>query len=186
MQITCPCCFARFAIEAALTDEHARQAVAVALKMPPPLGDLTLRYLALFRAPNRALSWDRAARLLGDLLAPMQAGRIERHGRVWAAPLPAWQTAFEEMLARRDKLQLPLKSHGYLWEIVVAQANRVEADAERRAEDVKRQRAHRDGGGASHVGRAIESAITTKTDPVVNRAKGVAAVDALKEAIKKR
>lgn len=138
MQLTCPCCFARFAIEAALTDDAARQAVAAALKMPAPLGDLTLRYLALFRPAKRALSWDRAARLLNELLEPIQAGRVERHGRSWAAPLDAWRDAFEQMLARRDKLTLPLASHGYLFEIVAGGASKVEGRAEAEAEKKKR------------------------------------------------
>lgn len=151
MQLTCPACFARYSIEAALTDDDARRAVAAALKMPAPLGDLILRYIGLFRAPKRALSWDRAARLIEDLLAPMQAGRIERHGRIWAAPLEAWRAALTEMLDRRDKLQLPLKSHGYLFEIIAAQANKGEAQVEAQAEEQKRQRPHRDAGVATAV-----------------------------------
>lgn len=146
MQITCPCCFARFAIEAALTDDDARRAVAAALKMPAPLGELVLRYIGLFRPAKRALAWDRAAALIDALLLPIQAGRVERHGRMWAAPVDAWRVAFNEMLDRRDKLQLPLKSHGYLFEIVMAQANKTEARIERQAEEEKNRRTHRDNG----------------------------------------
>lgn len=142
MQLTCPCCFARYAIEAALTDDAARQAVAAALKLPAPLGDLTLRYLALFRPSKRALSWDRAARLLNELLEPIQAGRITRHGRAWAAPLDTWREAFEQMLARRDKLTLPLASHGYLFEIVAGGASKIEGRAEAAAEQQKRRPHH--------------------------------------------
>lgn len=130
MQLTCPCCFARFSIEAALTDDAARQAVAAALKLPAPLGDLILRYMAFFRPSKRALSWDRASKLLTELLDPIQAGKVERHGRSWAAPLDYWREAFEQMLERRDKLQLPLKSHGYLFEIVAGMSSRAEGQAE--------------------------------------------------------
>lgn len=138
MQITCPCCFARYAIEAALTDDAARQAVAAALKLPAPLGDLILRYMAFFRPSKRALSWDRAARLLAELLEPIQAGRIERHGRAWSAPLDYWREALEQMLDRRDKLQLPLKSHGYLFEIVAGLSSKAEGRVETAAEQEKR------------------------------------------------
>lgn len=155
MQLTCPSCFARYSLEAALTDDDARRAVAAALKMPAPLGDLILRYIGLFRAPKRALSWDRAARLIEDLLEPMQAGRIERHGRTWSAPLEAWKAALTEMLDRRDKLQLPLKSHGYLFEIISAQANKSEAQAEAKTENQKRSRPHRDIGETRPIGKVL-------------------------------
>lgn len=173
MQFTCPCCFARCSIEAALSDDDARRAVAAALKMPAPLGDLVLRYIGLFRAPKRALSWDRAARLIEELLAPMLAGRIERHGRIWAAPLEAWKAALTDMLDRRDKLQLPLKSHGYLFEIIAAQANKSEAQAESKAEEQKRQRAHRDTGSPTPIAKTLD------------RDKALAQVAGLKETVKR-
>ncbi len=173
MQLTCPVCFARYSLEAALSDDDARRAVAAALKMPAPLGDLVLRYIGLFRAPKRALSWDRAARLIEELLVPMQAGRIERHGRTWAAPLDAWRAALTDMLDRRDKLQLPLRSHGYLFEVITAQANKTEAQAESKAEEQKRQRPHRDAGAPAPVATTLD------------RAQGVAHAARLKEAIKK-
>lgn len=138
MQITCPCCFARYAIEAALTDDAARQAVAAALKLPAPLGDLMLRYMAFFRPSKRALSWDRAAKLLNELIDPIQAARVERHGRAWPAPLHYWREALEQMIQRRDKLQLPLKSHGYLFEIVSGIASKTEGQAEAAVEQQKR------------------------------------------------
>lgn len=118
MQLTCPACATRYPIEAALTDEAARQAVATALQLPAPLGDHLLRYLGLFRPAKRALAWDRAGRLLSELLEMIHAGRIERKGRSWAAPESAWLAALEQMLARRDRLDLPLSGHNYLLTIV--------------------------------------------------------------------
>lgn len=134
MQLTCPCCAARFPIEAALTDEQARQAVATALQLPAPLGDRLLRYVGLFRPAQRALSWDRVGRLLGELLEMIDGGAVERKGKSWAAPMAAWQEALEQMLTRRDKLDLPLTSHGYLLEIVagVAQKAGEQKEASRR------------------------------------------------------
>ncbi len=176
MQLTCPVCFARYAIEAALTDDDARRAVAAALKMPAPLGDLILRYIGLFRPAKRALSWDRAARLIDELLAPIQAARVERHGRAWAAPLDAWTAALTEMLDRRDKLTLPLKGHGYLFEIVATQANKTEAHAERKTEDQKRQRQHRDDKGPVTVAELTKTAPAPARDPV----KTAEALDKLK------
>ncbi len=163
MQLTCPVCFARYAIEAALADDDARRAVAAAFKMPAPLGDLILRYIGLFRAPKRALSWERASRLIDDLLVPIQAGRIERHGRTWAAPIEAWKAALTEMIDRRDKLQLPLKSHGYLFEIVAAQANKTEAREERKTEENKRHSPHSE--ATTPLGPVAKALIATSRDP---------------------
>jgi hypothetical protein len=179
MQLTCPACFARYSIEAALSDDDARRAVAAALKMPAPLGDLVLRYIGLFRAPKRALSWDRAARLIEELLAPMQAGRVERHGRTWPAPLEAWRAALADMLDRRDKLQLPLRSHGYLFEILAAQANKGEAQAEAKSEEQKRQRPHRDAGAPTAIGETAK-----KHEPARDPARIGAHLSTLKGAVK--
>lgn len=156
MQLTCPCCFARFAIEAALTDDDARHAVAAALKLPAPLGDLLLRYIGLFRPAKRALSWGHAAKLLTELLGPIQAGRVERNGRTWAAPTEAWKAAIEQMLAQRDRLTLPIKSHGYLFEIIAGQANKIEAQAEAKTEAQKHQRPHRDAGDSLPIGEVLD------------------------------
>lgn len=140
MNLTCPCCAARFSIEAALTDDAARAAVTAALKLPAPLGDLILRYLALHRPDKRALSWDRAARLLTEMMEPIHAAQLTRNGRVWPAPLDAWRIALEQMLDKRDTLTLPLKSHGYLFEIVAGMASKAEGVSEARREESLRQR----------------------------------------------
>lgn len=174
MIIVCPCCAARFSIEAALTDADARQAVATALKLPAPLGDLLLRYIGLFRPAKRSLSWDRAAKLLNELLAAIEAGRVERNGRTWVAPIDYWRLALEEMIARRDKLTLPMQSHGYLFDIIAGMASKSEGRAERAAEDEKRY-ATRSGsqGGPASVAQ------------VLDRARGAELTAQLREAIKK-
>lgn len=141
MQLTCPCCAARFALEAALGDVAAREAVAAAARLPAPLGDLVLRYIGLFRPASRALAWDRAARLLAELLEPIRAGRLHRHGREWVAPQDHWQRALEAVLAARDngKLRTPLSSHGYLYEVLTGLSDRAEAQAEQATEQARRQ-----------------------------------------------
>lgn len=119
-------------------DYQAREAVRAAFLLPAPLGDRLVRYLGLFRPKSRALSWDRVARLLSELLEPINAGRVERNGRAWVAPLSVWELALDEILAKRDKLQLPLKSHGYLFEIVAGFASKAEGAAEKH--EIERER----------------------------------------------
>lgn len=135
MRLTCPACGATSSLDALIGHEAARTSLVLALDQTP-VGKRLIRYLALFRPAQRQLSWDRTANLLGELLDLIGAARIERHGRVWAAPADTWIVAIDEILARRDegKLTLPLKSHGYLLEIIAGQAGKIEAAAENRKE----------------------------------------------------
>jgi hypothetical protein len=105
--------------------------------LPGPLGDRLLRYLRLFSPRSRALSPDRAARLLTELLGPIAEAKVERHGRTWPAPLDYWSHALDEILSRREQLQLPLRSHGYLLEIVAAIAGKAEARTEAKVEQTR-------------------------------------------------
>jgi biotin operon repressor len=70
--------------------------------------------------------------ILEELRAPIAAAQIERHGRTWPAPLEYWKAALEQMVQLRDqaKLQLPLKSHGYLLEVIAGMSDKAEAKAE--------------------------------------------------------
>lgn len=134
MRLTCPSCGAMSSLDALIGHKAARDAVIAALKLPAALGELLIHYVALFRPAQRQLSMARLAALLGELQPLIEAGRIERGGRIWVAPMDAWKSALEDMITKRDKLTLPLKSHGYLLEIIASQAGKVEAAAETRKE----------------------------------------------------
>lgn len=135
MRLSCPACGSTISLDAALAHEGARGAVMIALQLPAPLGKLLIQYVALFRPAKRALSLDRLASLLGDLLPMIQAAQIERNGRVWPAPQENWHIALGQMIAGRDRLALPLRSHGYLLEILVAIAGKAEAAVEKKREE---------------------------------------------------
>lgn len=142
MRLTCPCCGAQSSLEALIMDAAARRAVAAALALPGGLGDRLIRYLGLFRPAERGLSWDRAARLLEELNTAVAAGQIERHGQVWPAPPDAWKSALDQILDSRPTLTLPLKSHGYLYEILAGRARKAADDRAVRQElDEERSRA---------------------------------------------
>ncbi len=130
MRASCPACGAEMTLDAMIAFEAAREAVRVALLLPSPLGKLLIQYLALFRPAKRQLSWERVASLLQELATPLAEAKLERSGRLWPAPLGYWEMALTEMLAKRDKLTLPLKSHGYLYEIVAGIANKAESRTE--------------------------------------------------------
>ncbi|MGA8147798.1 MAG: hypothetical protein WB870_09530 [Gallionellaceae bacterium] len=134
MKTSCPSCGAAFSLDALIGVEGARDAVVAALAIPAPLGKLLVQYLALFRPAQRNLSFDRVAALLNELLPLIAAATIERNGRTWSAPQDYWKQALEEMIAKRDKLTLPLKSHGYLLEIIAGFSNKDEARREAQTE----------------------------------------------------
>lgn len=157
MRLTCPCCGAQHSLEALLTDAAARQAVVAALALPG-LGDRLARYLGLFRPTGRGLTWDRVARLLEELNAALAAGQIERHGQVWPAPLDYWQLALDQILDSRPSLTLPLKSHGYLYEILVGLSRKAADQRAARQEAADEQARARQGerhGQPQTVGAAL-------------------------------
>lgn len=150
MRLTCPCCGATLSLEALLNDVAARQAVATALALPAALGPRLLRYLGLFRPAQRSLTWDRAASLLAELQTLIAAGHIQRNGRSWPAPHAVWQAALDAIL-ERNNLTLPLKSHGYLLEIIAGMADRAEARQEDQIEEQRRSPRPESGSGMQAV-----------------------------------
>lgn len=159
MRLTCPACGAEMTLDIALAHEGARSATLTALELPDRLGKSLIAYVTLFRPPKRQLSHDRLAAILGELLPMIQAAQIERNGRTWPAPIEYWRAAIEAMLAKRDagRLQLPLKSHGYLLEIIAGIAN----DAEGKAESQREQRR----AYAYSQERAPDAAVTASSGP---------------------
>ena len=125
MLIKCPACGAQASLDALIDDEPAAQALLLALKLSP-VGRSLVKYLGLFRPAQRQLSWAKVAKLLGELTPMIEAQRIERNGIVYEAPSAVWAVAIDKILLARDagKLQTPLKSHGYLFEIMVTECGR--------------------------------------------------------------
>lgn len=135
MKAACPACGAVFSLDALLGNEGAREAVMAALAMPAPLGKIMVQYLGMFRPAKRQLSFDRVANLLNELLPLIRDAKITRGGMTHSAPLDYWKMGLEEMLAKRDTLTLPLKSHGYLLTIIAGYSAKAEARKEQQHED---------------------------------------------------
>jgi hypothetical protein len=119
MQLLCPCCHARFALEAALQDDAARDINALLVTMPPQLMRPLMGYIGLFRAATRPLAWDRALRLMQEVLALPQ-------------PLPALEAALVETLATMDEKRAqagwkPLSNHNYLKRVLESTTARLDA-----------------------------------------------------------
>lgn len=134
MKLSCPACNESLSLAALVEHAAAREAISLALKMPAPLGKFLLLYLGLFKPAKSALSLDKVANILNELQPMMAEGKVRKNGNVYAAPQEYWAQAIETMLAKRGELTLPLKSHGYLISIIAGFADKLEAKAEKQAE----------------------------------------------------
>ncbi|OAM38337.1 hypothetical protein [Eikenella sp. NML120348] len=124
MKTRCPCCGAENSLDALIAHEQARQSLWTLANIGGPMTLGLVKYLGLFRPNKSALSQARMASLMAELLPDIQAGQIYRNGQSYPAPVAAWAYAFNEVLAARDsgRLKTPLKSHGYLYEIIAGWA----------------------------------------------------------------
>lgn len=184
--ITCPACQTEMGLEAILGADDARGVVEILARMPgsPSLRKGLLRYVGLFAPAKQRLRWGRVESLLAEVLAMIETGRIERNGRTWPAPLDYWQMAIDAVLANAH-LRRPLKSHGYLLEILAGLADKAEGRAEHDRLTQGRGETPIGGVGAAEAAkpRANVAAATAPTKPrtpmpqsvkeILNQAKGV-------------
>ena len=120
MKTRCPCCGAENSLDALIAHEQARQSLWTLANIGGPMTQGLVQYLGLFRPSKSSLSQARMYSLMSELIPDIRAGEIRRNGQVHPAPVAAWTYAFNEVLAARDsgRLKTPLKSHGYLYEII--------------------------------------------------------------------
>lgn len=120
MNVKCPNCGSVNSLDALIADTGAADVMRCLLELDAEIGKAAIRYIGLFRPAKSQLSWVRSAKLLNELLPSIKAESVERDGVSYPAPAAAWIHGFNETLAARDagRLKTPLKSHGYLYEIV--------------------------------------------------------------------
>lgn len=120
MKTRCPACGATCSLDALLGHSDASQAFVASLNMTGDLAKPLIKYLAMFRSENRDLTFERTAKLLNEITPDILARQISRNRVNFPAPPAAWIWAINTTLERRDqgKLQLPLKNHGYLYEVI--------------------------------------------------------------------
>lgn len=120
MKTRCPCCGATLSLDVLVAHEGAREALQAAFRLSDRLGAAVVRYLSLFRPEQRELSLDRVAKLLAEIMPDIQSQRISRDGKVYEAPIEAWVWGIDQAIQARDagRLKLPLKSHGWLYEVI--------------------------------------------------------------------
>ncbi|MDP3841067.1 MAG: hypothetical protein Q8Q81_00525 [Oxalobacteraceae bacterium] len=138
MRMTCPACGAEYTLDVLIAHDGAREALIEAMGLNLSLGKRLVQYLSLFRPAQRQLTMDRVASILKEISPAIKAARITRNGRDWVIPQESWAWALEEIVAKKSKLTLPLKSHGYLFEMLIAAADKLEGRAEAASEDRRR------------------------------------------------
>ncbi|AZC02019.1 DUF2752 domain-containing protein [Acinetobacter baumannii] len=156
MKTRCPACGATNSLDALLGHGEASKAFVASLNLVGDLATPLVKYLGMFRSQNRELTFERTAKLLGEIAGDINAQQIKRGHHSYPAPKAAWIWAINTMLERRDqgKLQLPLKNHGYLYEVIssfkpenapapserAAAAPRAKTEAERATEQAEHER----------------------------------------------
>lgn len=140
MKVTCPACGSGFDIDAAVSDADARRFVDLVAGLQPAIAKPLIQYLALFRPEKTGLRWSRMLTLAQELVPMIRDARITRNGTAYAVPIESWAAALSMLADRPKNLQLPLKSHGYLLEILASQAEKVAAKGERAIEESRRSR----------------------------------------------
>lgn len=116
-----------------IDDAAFQQAVKAAAELPAALADPVIRYMRMF-GNIRHVTY---AKVLGDLVAAINAGRFTHKRQEHQASAALWLAALTDTL-QSTTVELPLKAangHGYLFSIAVAKINRAARDAEQRRED---------------------------------------------------
>lgn len=178
MKAVCPDCGMQGELTAFLIDGEARQLAAEFARVPGDAGGLVVRYLSLFKPAGRALALNKVTRLVRELADAMQAGMVPRKGRAWPTSPAMWRQALEAMLDARDRLTLPLKSHGYLFEIVAGLANREEAREEHAVEQERRTGRHREATPAAAEKTADPQLVRSLLGDAMQKLRGGRANDA--------
>lgn len=135
MRLVCPECGAHGSLAQFASDAEWRAAAELLAGLDPAIGTPLVGYLGLFRPAQRALTPPRVHRLLAELAEFMKVPYLHRHGQDWPVTQEMWRQALEQMVDGRDRLTLPLKSHGYLLEIVSSKAQKAEDKAAASAEE---------------------------------------------------
>ena len=134
--LSCPVCGTELDLAVLFAHEGDQRALARLAAVSIPLGGRVLQYLGLFTPPKQRLTAAKKIKLILQLLPDLEREAITWKGRDWPAPRTAWAMAIDQMLAARDaqRLELPMKGHGYLFAILAGMADKFEGQAEQQRE----------------------------------------------------
>lgn len=134
--ITCPCCRQSFELREAREDEAWREFAAQLVSLPSNVQPAFLRYLELFRpAKQSSLRSSSLLNLLTSLKPPLMAQQFERGGKTYTASFERFAGAMDYLYSQQAKLNLPLRSHGYLLDTIASVIDRTAIKAEQAQQD---------------------------------------------------
>lgn len=142
---TCPHCAFTGEVEAFFADDEGKRLAFAVADLDPECARALFGYLRLFKPAKSGLRMARAVKLAREVAGLVAAGDVckdERGGVRRAATPTMWAQGMEQMLAQRDRLSLPLESHGYLRAVVFGLADSADAAAERQREASARTGQH--------------------------------------------
>ena len=132
MNGTCQTCGTVAPIEWFLAEAEYRQICASLVELPKDVQAVVFHYLGLFRpATGRAIAAKKAGRLLAEIRTMVTTGYVQVDRKA-ARPCPTriWALAMEQMVERRDRLNLPMPNHNYLKSIAYDLADHADAKHE--------------------------------------------------------
>ncbi|MDF9428247.1 hypothetical protein EM868_00320 [Cupriavidus gilardii] len=164
-EVCCPNCRVRMSLDVVLADNGIAEMLQALVDIHPA-GDTVikplLRYIGLFGPRKTQMTNGRMASLIRELQPEMAAAQVTWNGIVYAAPLQLWAQTFAYAVeqASLGKLDLPLKSHGWLRSVMASQAGRSASSAEAAREAQAR--------GVAGAGTAPErrNAVSTTAGPI--------------------
>ncbi|HFT1083111.1 TPA: hypothetical protein ACH26M_001890 [Serratia marcescens] len=105
----CPVCHSDLHLDAILEDDAGRELLTLLTKLPGGAAKAMVAYIGLFRPEKSNLSHSRAVKLINEVLAQHQPGRVLTH---------ALSETVERIRAKRIKGdKKPLSGHSYLREV---------------------------------------------------------------------
>ncbi|HOT30154.1 MAG TPA: hypothetical protein PLU72_18395 [Candidatus Ozemobacteraceae bacterium] len=139
MRLTCPTCGASASFEAWQNDAACRSFCQVLVGLPGPVQARAVEYVGLFRpASGAGLCWKKALKILNELNEIINTGVVQWDGgEQRPAPVGIWAAAIEAVISRRPEA---LKNHNYLRHTAWSMAEKHAREAERRHEEIARQR----------------------------------------------
>ncbi len=135
MNGTCQTCGTVAPIEWFLSETEYRQLCGILVALPKDIQAVVFLYLGLFRpVTGRAIQSKKATRLLTEIKQLIAAGHVQVDRKV-ARPCPPriWALAIEQMVERRDRLNLPMPNHNYLKSIAYDLADQADCQNEKKA-----------------------------------------------------
>lgn len=146
MELTCPCCKTRFPVQAGFLEADGQELAALYGALDPETARVMDAYLMLFKPKKTCLSNKRALTLAAELLPFILNGRFKRGGESYAAAAADWAAAMDKLVAHPPS-KLPLKTHGYLVEVVIGtladRLNKERAERDDLARDLKKNESNR-------------------------------------------